>query len=146
MSLVTGNYFDIGAHGMGNWHGTVTFELSAPATEMRDAQMLVSSANKRSVSVDPVTGAWSMFLAATEGMAQDRYYTVTGTALDADGGFTKVDYFPWQIRVPEGTWKFTDLVRDWSSPLAVGISTTPPALLPAFWLDPITGNFSRKTA
>jgi hypothetical protein len=87
-----------------------------------------------------------MPIISTETMAQDRWYTVSGTSLDSEIGMPRVDYFPFKIRIPEGIWKFTDLVRDWSSPLAVAITTGIPDPFTAYVLDPFTGDLFRKKA
>lgn len=146
MSVVSGNYFDLGGYPMGIWKTTLKFELSDPATHTQEDRSLVSAARTRSAVVDPYTGEWSLSIISTEQMPQDRFYTVTGISLDAEFGLPRYDRLPWQIRVPEGLWRFPVLVRDWSSPLAVGVSVTPPSLLPAYWLNPVTGDLSRKKA
>ncbi|WP_104084255.1 hypothetical protein [Cryobacterium sp. Y11] len=146
MSVVSGNYFDLGGFSMGIWMSTITFELSAPATHDQADKSLVSSARTHSAIVDSATGEWAMPIISTEGMRQDRYYTVMGTSLDSELGMPRVDYFPWKIRIPEGIWKFTDLVRDWSSPLAVSITSGIPEQKTAYVLDPFTGELFRKKA
>jgi len=146
MSLVSGNFFDLGAYSMGIYSTTLEFKLSDTATETGVARMALSGTKTRSVTVDSATGKWSLYIVATEEMPQDRYYTITAHYLNGENIPVGYEEFPWQIRVPEGVWNFADLVRDWSSPLAVGISTAPPSLLPAYWLNPDTGDFSRKKA
>lgn len=145
MSLVTGNYYDLAYWNMGAWFAEISFHLSEPATVPIDKR-LVSGSKKHSVMVTQPASEWSMYVTSTEGMAQDRKYRVTATYLDGEKNPIGFEEFPWEIRVPEGTWAFTDLVRDWSSPIAVGISTEPPSLLPEFWLDPETDNFYRRKA
>jgi len=144
MSVVNGSYFDLGNHSMGAWQSIITFELSAPATHPQVDKSLVSSARKFSTVVDPLTGDWSIPVFSTELMPQDRWYTVTGTSLDEEFGMSRPDFFPWKIRVPEGIWNFNDLVRDWSSPIAVAITTGVPDPLTAFVLNPVTGDLFRK--
>jgi len=146
MSFVSGNYFDLGGFSMGIWMSTITFELSDAATHDQADKSLVSSARTHSTMVNSATGEWIMPIVSTEGMRQDRYYTVTGTSLDSELGMPRVDYFPWKIRIPEGIWKFTDLVRDWSSPIAVAITSGIPDPLTAYVLNPVTGDLFRKKA
>jgi len=146
MSVVSGNYFDLNGFPMGVWMSKITFELSGPATHDQADKSLVSSARNHSTTVDPLTGEWEMAIVSTEGMQQDRWYTVTGTSLDAEFGLTRIDYFPWKIRIPEGRWTFSKLVSDWSSPIAVAVTTGTPDQPTAYVLNPVTGELFRKQA
>lgn len=119
------------------------WQLNEPATTAGSSGATLSTDRVyAAISETGSSGIWNIEVEATDGMTQaDRYYTVGWDWLDSEGNFISVDIFPAKIYVPSSsdTIYFADIIRDWSHPLAVVVSSTKPPVREMWWYDPDDG-------
>lgn len=137
MATVNLNLSDLGYGVMYPEFARVIWHLSD--TAVTDTGGIVS--NRPEAFTPDASGNVSCRVVDTESMMDDQYYTITIDYLDPVGGLPGLETPPWQIRVPPGTWKLSDLIENYSQPLITWVGTSYPDPLTAFWLNPVTGDF-----
>jgi hypothetical protein len=135
MAIVQGWLTDLGFDSLSPDEAVIEWHISDNATTF-DGRTI---AQKVKTCKPNSSGIWSIDLAPTETMDQDRYYTIVVRWL-GNFGF---DELPWKIYVPAEGGQFSDLVGERSNPQIVWVGTSEPPHRTAFWFNPSTADFFR---
>lgn len=139
---VVGNINDITQTPMRTRNVRLWWQLNLPATTT-DGFTLSTDRVYATISDSGATGVWGIDVFPTESMVQkDRWYLVGWDWLEdgPDEPPTGWDIYPGQIRVPERDVTFSEIVRDFTSPLDVWIGENEPTNKTPWWFKPSTND------
>lgn len=152
MSLITGDLRDTGYQSMFPAGASLVWTLNETVTTSEG--MLVSPRKREIVPV--ANGLFSFTTVSTDLMHQDAYYTLGIQSLDPNffgpgQGFAPMDFTEWKIKVPEGTWKMSDLIvaaNDRQNPLMWFYQSSQPSPFPvgSVWVHSVSGDINQRVS
>lgn len=145
MATVTGTLNNLGLLAFSAADGaSIAFILSTAAAT---SDLRVIATRPVEVTPDPVTGQFSVNLAATDKMTPLAWYDVVITWLDSDGGYVGQDRFT-KVAVPSDGGDLATLIAMSPGWLSVFYQATEPDPWPigATWVNTATGDIERRIA